>query len=228
MPGESADPGPGRPGADQIRGALGSAGWTVTWLTGNGLTVEGRAYDVTRVLASRGDLRARVTVARHCEAGGVADRILSAGLPPTTAVRRDGDTKVLADVRDYARARAELEFLLPALRQDDFHQACTDAAAGRGWDMTGNARSASEDWDFSWTIRGTRAGQALDIGLGVRWYHHDEPVSESSGSAVAVGGRLSISVTVYATTEADTLVDTLLAMLKRTGSSGGFDSKQAP
>jgi hypothetical protein len=94
--------------------------------------------------------------------------------------------------------------------------------------MTGNARSASEDWDYSWTIRGARAGQALDIGLGVRWHHDDEPVSESSGSAVAISGGLSISVTVYATTEAGLLADTLLAMLKRTGSSGGFDSKQAP
>src|ERR1700745_1483869 len=147
MPGELARPAGDGQGTDEIRGALEGAGWTVARLTGDALTVEGRAYDVTRAIACRGDLRARVVVARRCEAGGDADRVLSLGSPSTTTMRRRGETKVLADVMNYGRARAELEALLPALRQDDFYQACTDAAAGRGWDVTGNVRAASEDWD---------------------------------------------------------------------------------
>ncbi|MFI5068429.1 MAG: hypothetical protein ACHP9Z_31230 [Streptosporangiales bacterium] len=57
---------------------------------------------------------------RECAAGGIADRILSLQVQPTTAVRRKRETKVLVDVKDYCCARTELECPLPALRHEDF------------------------------------------------------------------------------------------------------------
>jgi hypothetical protein len=199
--------------ASEIRTALAHAGWRVTQLIGDALTVEDRTYDVTNVLASRGSLRAWITVARECEAGGTADRVLSRLARPTTAVRRTGETKVFVDVDDYGRARAELEYLLPALRSENFYQGVVDAAADRGWDTADSARSASEDWDESWTIRATRAGEALLIGLLSRWPQGEEPISESGGSAVASSRGFSISVTVHTTIEAEALAHTLLTGL---------------
>ena len=66
---------------------------------------------------------------RERAVGGIADRILSLQVQPTTAVRRKGETKVLVDVKDYGCARTELDCLLPALRHEDFYQAYVDAAA---------------------------------------------------------------------------------------------------
>jgi hypothetical protein len=98
---------------------------------------------------------------RECAASGIADRILSFQVQPTTAVRRKGETKVLVDVKNYGRARTELECLLPALRHEDFYQAYVDAAADRGWDMTDSTRSPGDDRDQNWAIRASRvkAGQ---------------------------------------------------------------------
>jgi hypothetical protein len=214
MSGEVGDRVESPGGGGEIGGVLADAGWTVMLLIGDALAVQGRTYDVTNVSARRGGLRAWVVVARDCEPGGIADQMLSLHVRPTTAVRRRGDTKVLVDVTDYSCARAELESLLPALRQqEDFYQACVAAATDRGWDITDRTRSASEDWDQSWTIRGTRAGQALHIGLVGCGSGRDEQVRESDGAAVATRGGLYLSVTVHTTTDAEALADTLLAGL---------------
>ncbi len=213
MSGEVGDRVEGPGGGGEIGGVLADAGWTVLLLIGGALAVQGRTYDVTNVSARRGDLRAWVVVARDCEPGGIADQMLSLQIRPTTAVRRRGDTKVLVDVTDYGCAGAELESLLTALHQEDFYQACVAAAADRGWDITDRARSAGEDWDQSWTIRGTRPGQALRVGLVGCGPARDEPVSESDGAAVASRGGLYLSVTVHTTTDAEALADTLLTGL---------------
>jgi len=99
---------------DEIRHALASAGWIVSWLTENALRDPERVYDVTNVGARREGLRASVVVLRDCRRGSFADRYDA--LPPsqTRAVRRAGDLKLFVDVRDFERARAEAESLFPA------------------------------------------------------------------------------------------------------------------
>ncbi len=192
--------------ADEIREALASAGWTVSSLREKALILEERVCDVTNVTARREELRAFIVVARDCDEGDAVDRFASPAPSPTLAARRVGRTKVFVCVEDYARARTELEALLPTLEHDT--RAWVDTLVARGWRVVRESSLATVEWDGSWQLLAERLGETLRVGV-ISRSGRDEGIRESNGSAFAAVGAYAVFVTVTSAAEASGLASTL-------------------
>jgi hypothetical protein len=146
-----------------IRQELEKAGWQITLLKEKAIVVEGRALDVTNVFGQRQGLWASISVVRDCVEGDLADRFTLRA--ETTVARRAGGTKVLVTVHDAQRAYEELEHLDVPLRAcGSFAEACTLVEA-RGWRLQTD-RCSEDTWDFTWSIRGWRGDEFLDLFVG--------------------------------------------------------------
>jgi hypothetical protein len=196
--------------ADEIRRAFANAGWTVDRL-GGGLRIEGRDYDLTTVVATRGDLRAFGEVLRGCEDGDSGDAWMTLHASRTRAVRREGTVKLGFEVYDFGRARAELEQVLPLLNREDFLGAIAGALAARGWTILDDGRSASADWDFSWQIVAARAGDEITVGVLYGGSGGDGTITEvGQGTAWCHLGAAKASVRWRSATEARALIAALV------------------
>jgi hypothetical protein len=205
--------------AEEIRLALAQAGWSVTRLVENALTLGRRECDVTNVFAMREKLRAFAVVARDCAEGDDVDRSASPAPSPTRAARRVGRTKVYVDVQDYGRAAQELEAILAVPRTDT--RAWVDTFLARGWQVTRQSSVEIFNWDGSWHLLAERPGEALSAGVIVSWPGRDEGIRESTvsrGSATAKIGSHTVHVAVTSAAEANALAD---ALLSRGASSAG-------
>jgi hypothetical protein len=122
------------------------------------------------------------------------------------AARRVGRTKVFVRVEDYARARTELEALLPTLKHDT--RAWGDTLVARGWRVVRESSVATFERDGSWQLLAERLGETLSVGV-ISRPGRDEGIRESNGCAFAGVGAYAVFVTVTSAAEANGLASTL-------------------
>lgn len=157
--------------ADAIRDRLTELGWVVRSVVAPALTVGDRDMGVITAQIERGPLRAWFVVLLASEDGDLADRYMSPARASIATVSRrfpDRGWKIRAEVHDRERARTELACLRAFLQRPPEETSFAQALAvfeERGWQID---RGRSEETFFdepSWSIRGSRGTDLLDLGV---------------------------------------------------------------
>lgn len=192
--------------ADEMRGRLAAAGWTVRELRERWLVVEGETMDVTLGYASRAALRACFVRLGQCVDGDFIDTTTSP-LRPLVASARVGATKFRAEVLDLGRATEELAALEPLYRAGSL-AASVALVAARGFTIDFPATVEDQYDEFHRDIVARRAGEHLSVSFA---YRGNEPargivLNELLSHAEMHKDSFTLSVRVWSLAHAEELV----------------------